>query len=202
VIFLSKKESKYSRKGRKSRIENNTILIVCGGKTEEKYFKQWNIDLGKIKVKPVTQPKNPMNIVEHAIKMRSLENYRQVWCVFDKDEFEDFDEAIFYAYKNGINTAFSNKAFEYWFLIHYEKTYRSMNIKDLIEKLSSYIGEKYKKGGQDMYNLLKDKIDIAIQNAKWGHQLHKKEGGKPSVWESCTTVYELVEELKKWKIAE
>ncbi len=96
--------------------------------------------------------------------------------------------------------AASNRAFEYWFILHYERTCKPMSIKELITKLSSYISEKYKKSGQDMYDILKDKIDIAVVNAKWSHQLHKKEGGKPSSWESCTTVYQLVEELKRWKL--
>ena len=41
--------------------------------------------------------------------------------------------------------AASNRAFEYWFILHYERTCKPMSIKELITKLSSYISEKYKK---------------------------------------------------------
>ena len=41
--------------------------------------------------------------------------------VFDKDDYPDFDEAIELAKKNGFEVAYSNQAFELWFLLHFKK---------------------------------------------------------------------------------
>ncbi|MEG0857328.1 MAG: hypothetical protein RSG52_12715 [Terrisporobacter sp.] len=39
----------------------------------------------------------------------------------------------------------------------------------------------------------------AIENAKKAHQRYMVKGGFPSAWCSCTTVYQLMEELNRWK---
>ncbi len=49
------------------------------------------------------------------------------------------------------------------------------------------------------YFILKSRMDKAIQHAKKAHQIHMSQEGVPSTWCSCTTVYQLMEELNKWK---
>ncbi|MEG0843282.1 MAG: RloB domain-containing protein [Romboutsia sp.] len=65
-----------------------------------------------------------------------------------------------------------------------------------LEKLT---GKSYNKTNDQMYDLLKNKMDDAITNAKKGYQKHKLDSNKPSDWESCTTVYTLVEQLNRWR---
>lgn len=196
---MARKRNKYERNRRPKRVANNVILIVCCGDTEKKYFRKFNIDLGEIRIKAVTQAENPTSIIEYAMKLRKMEMYRQVWCVFDKDQFEDFDEAILLGKRENIKVAFSNQAFEYWFILHYERANRPIDRRQYGDILEKYMSRPYKKLELDMYTLLKDKMDFAIENAKVIHQMHNKNGGLPSTWESCTTVYQLVEELLKWK---
>ena len=93
------------------------VLVVCGGQTEELYFKAFNRvfhpALGRISIVTAVEAKNPLQIVEYAIKARQQkDDYNAVWCVFDKDEFTDFDDAIEFAKRNNIGAAFSNQAFE------------------------------------------------------------------------------------------
>ena len=193
------RNDKYKRGKREQKTQNNTILIVCGGKTEELYFKKFRSDLGKIVVKPILNNENPKRIVERTINEKNKETYIQTWAVFDKDDFSDFDEAIQLANKNNINVAFSNQAFELWFILHYKYVAQNMprnKYEDEIEKLT---GKSYSKTNDQMYELLKNKMDDAITNAKKGHQKHKLESNKPSDWESCTTVYTLVEQLNRWR---
>ena len=45
--------------------------------------------------------------------------YQNVWVVFDKDDFEDFDKAVKCGYSKGYNIAWSNQAFEYWLYLHF-----------------------------------------------------------------------------------
>lgn len=43
-----------------------------------------------------------------------------MWCVFDKDDFKDFDEAIRKSARYPkVNCAFSNEAIEYWFTLYF-----------------------------------------------------------------------------------
>ena len=45
--------------------------------------------------------------------------YQNVWIVFDKDDFDDFDQAIQEAINRGYNVAWSNQSFEYWLYLHF-----------------------------------------------------------------------------------
>ncbi len=102
-----------TKKPQKRRKENNVILIICCGETEERYFKEFNLDLAKIKIRTITRAKCPTQIVEYARRVAVNEQYRHIWCVFDKDEYEDFDTAIQLAQKAGIGVAYSNQVIEY-----------------------------------------------------------------------------------------
>lgn len=193
------RNDKYKRGKREQKIQNNTILIVCGGKTEELYFKKFRADLGKIVVKPILNNESPKRIVERTIKEKNEATYIQSWAVFDKDDFKDFDEAIQLASRNNINVAFSNQAFELWFLLHYKYVAHNMHRDKYEREIEKFINNSYSKTDEEMYEILKPKMDNAISNAKKGHQKHKLESNKSSDWESCTTVYTLVEELNRWR---
>ena len=188
-----------ARKITKRREVNNKILIVCGGKTERLYLNKFNLELAQISIYAKLDNRNPKAIVQTAIEMKSKNNYKQVWCIFDRDNFTCFDEAIELGKKNDIRCVYSNQAYELWYVLHFERKEGSMDRKKYAEYISKKIGRKYSKTDENMYQTLKSKTNIAIQNAKIGHQLKRKDGGKPSSWESCTNMYELVEELIKWK---
>ncbi|MDQ2088049.1 RloB family protein, partial [Herbivorax sp. ANBcel31] len=138
-----------------------------------------------------------------AISKRTEGLYRQIWCVFDKDDFSDFDDAICLADKHGIGTAFSNQAFDLWFIMHFKVCNGALHRDKYEDIINSCfvrdINNRYKKPYGELYSKLKNKIEKAVNNAKVGHQNHIKNGGKPSDWESCTTVYKLVSELLKWQ---
>jgi predicted ATP-dependent endonuclease of OLD family len=96
---------------------------MCGGETEEIYFNHYKTkhkkDLENINIKVVTHKKsNPLSVVKAALEQRA--DYDEVWAVFDKDDFTDFNDAITLALDNEINCAFSNEAIEYWFFLHFE----------------------------------------------------------------------------------
>ena len=43
-----------------------------------------------------------------------------IWCVFDRDEHPQIEEAKALAAENGVLIAFSNPCFELWLLLHYQ----------------------------------------------------------------------------------
>lgn len=195
-------------------LEKPTILIVCEGEnTEPSYFKQFR--LSSATIKPIGLGYNTISLVNRAILLSQEKNYNQVWCVFDKDDFAitDFNNAIAIAEANNFGVAYSNQAFEYWILLHFDDHQGAgMHRKDYNDKLNSllkpynvtYDGENSKIITQHIFELLEGidiktqtyRVDLAIARATRNYNLltHKN----PAIEESSTTVFRLVEELLKY----
>ena len=102
-----------------------TFLIVCEGeKTEPNYFNSFRVRTATIKVEGAGD--NTVNLVRIALRLRKEQAkegspYDQVWCVFDRDDFpaEHFNEAFAVAQEHGVEIAYSNQAFELWYLLHF-----------------------------------------------------------------------------------
>ena len=121
-----------------------------------------------------------------------------VWCVFDKDSFsdEDFGNAINKAKAKGYKVAYSNEAFELWFLLHFHYYDMALGRDDYIVKLTEHLKRKYRKNDLFMYETLLSKQEEAIKNAK--KLLSKYIPVNPSNNNPSTTVFELVEYLNQF----
>ena len=149
---------------------------------------------------------NTTSLVEKAISIRDTaatrkRYYDQCWVVFDKDDFpaREFNRAIIMAQKNGFRVAYSNQAFEYWFLLHfnlYSGPLHRDNYATMLTKLCGMTYSKREGFGALMYNRLLQHQPIAIHNAKT--VLQEISHGNPAMEESSTTVHLLVEELNKY----
>jgi len=194
--------------------EKPTILIVCEGKnTEPSYFNQFK--LSSATVKPIGEGYNTISLVNRAIQLANEKSYDQVWCVFDKDDFSesDFNNAILIAKANNFGLAYSNQAFEYWLILHFNDhqgggMHRD-DYDDRINKLIKpfkvfYDGKKSKMIDEDFFELLdgfdkktgEKRVDLAIKRAERNYNHH--DHSNPSREESTTTVQELVKELLKY----
>lgn len=216
---LKRKENK-----RKEAVRNirQYFLIVCeGGKTEPNYFEAFKKDLPKgvldsadIEIEGTGY--NTLSLINKAIEIRELKEkinnraFDQVWVVFDRDEFSanNFNNAIFKAegLTPKIYCAWSNEAFEIWYLLHFQFFQNGMNrndYKSLIEReLSEKMGEpfEYKKNSYEIYELLKNygDLDQAIAWAKALEQLFVSNTNYAD-HNPCTKVHLLVEQLLKLK---
>lgn len=182
-----------------------SFLIVCEGeKTEPDYFKAFRMTAATVKA--VGQAMNTMTLVSKAIGIRDADQkrkkfYDQCWVVFDKDDFpaKDFNRAIHFAKENGFRVAYSNQAFEYWFLLHYNLYTGAIHrnqYKDMLTKLTNMPYSKSDGYGAIMYNLLLSRQQQAINNAET--VLAEISHGNPAEEESSTTVQRLVMELNKY----
>jgi hypothetical protein len=190
--------------------EKPFILIVCEGKnTEPSYFKQFRISTATIKT--VGEGYNTTSLVKRADELSKEKEYEQVWCVFDKDDFpnQDFNTAITNARSKSFGVAYSNQAFEYWIILHFEdhqggSMHRGeyhKKINDLLKPFEvKYDGSKIIT--EDIFEVLegidektkKARKQLAIDRAKKIYNrldIH----ANPAKEESSTTVFELVEEL-------
>lgn len=182
------------------------FLIVCEGeKTEPNYFKNFPLPPYAIDVRGLG--KNPENLVKQAIKIsRKEKEYDQVWCVFDRDSWtpNDFNTAITYAEQNGIKIAYSNEAFELWYLLHFDYRDTAMSreghksaLTDKLRKAELIPSkEEYRKNSQNMYEILQSKQGRAIKNAK--KLLEQYDPPKPTDDNPSTTVHLLVEQLNRF----
>lgn len=182
-----------------------SFLIVCEGvRTEPDYFKAFRMTAAKVKA--TGQAMNTTSLVNKAISIRDADQkkkrtYDQCWIVFDKDDFpaKDFNEAIALAERNGFKVAYSNQAFEYWFLLHFNLYKGALHRNNYPDMLTRLIGIPYSKTeafGAIMYNRLLHLQPQAIKNA--AAVLSEISHGNPALEESSTTVHLLVEELNKY----
>ncbi|MPM98051.1 hypothetical protein SDC9_145232 [bioreactor metagenome] len=153
--------------------------------------------------------KETLRVVKKAIDIRSQKTiepfYDSVWTVFDKDSFSerDFNSAIKKANDHNIKCAWSNEAFELWYILHFEYMHTGLMRKDYKKKLEVHIKKKegkyfkYKKNIENMYELLA-KYGSQKQAINWAKKLeenHIVRGREYAKQNPCTRVYALVEEL-------
>lgn len=178
------------------------ILIVCEGeKTEPSYFRAFPEKpdvFDSLDIKGIGN--NTVYVVNKAIELRDKaikegNPYIETWAVFDKDDFpqKDFESAIKIAVENKIHVAYSIECFELWYLLHFNFYDTGMHRTDYFDKLSILLKQKYEKNNENMYSLLKSRIDTAIKNAS---KLHVKQMSLPIQEQNpVTLVYELVQKL-------
>ena len=201
--------SKYKRKS-PNRDLRNKVLILCGGKAEEIYFNKfkqtYKDGLSNVTVKITTcKRSNPMAVVDEAISLQ--DTYDELWCVFDKDDFDDFDEAIKKVSRYPkINCAFSNEAIEYWFTLYFSNKVGHISKNRLNQMISKQFGVEYDKSSK-IINRICEKlqtldIEVAEECAKRGYEYHELNSGRNfSDWRSCTSVFMLTKRLRKWNEA-
>ncbi|MCA2812883.1 MAG: RloB domain-containing protein [Microcystis sp. M090S1] len=201
--------SDYLRRQIKTRETRKKFLIVCEGeKTEVNYFKAFTVPK-QIEVRVKGEGKNSWSLVKKAIQiidnLKQDDSFDQIWCVFDKDNCskEQFNQAERLAKENNIKIAYSNEAFEIWFILHFQyldiATSRSEYLKILTNQMKKHgllnEQEKYEKNREDMYEKLKPYQKTAITNAAKIIQDRDEAKKHPFDANPSTTVQELVQEL-------
>ena len=201
-------KSKSTARKSKQRPLRDTFWILCEGKTEKKYFDEIKQEVARgfgsqIKIK--TEAVCPNRIVNRAFALiqQKKQNTNQIWCVFDKDQYDDFDEAIKQARAHPnrkIHVAYSNPCFEIWLCLHFHLISSALNNRQNIDKacqlLKNNLCIEYQKGQTELFLPLKDKLAQAIDNAKKLEAMHKKSRKKhPSQKNPSTTIHKLIEKL-------
>lgn len=178
------------------------FLIICGGEqTEPNYFKAFRTPKVVVTVQAIGR--SPLEVVEGGHKrrleeQRKGEQYDQVWCVFDRDEFlgQDFNGAIALAAKYGMGVAYSNEAFELWYLLHFHYLNTAVSRRDYIVRLHALLGHPYAKNSETMYAELERRIADAVRNAE--RLLAQYDPPNPANDNPSTTVHLLVDQLLRY----
>lgn len=156
-LFKKRREARKQRQHETKTPKANSYLIVTEGKRTEPYY------FNGLKKLIVEKVGGMVNVVENpSIKIHGVGSstgklieiadqlvkdakvlYQNVWVVFDKDDFEDFDQAIQDGLKKGYHIAWSNQAFEYWLYLHFHYSDSALHrmVYKLVEELKSYLDE-------------------------------------------------------------
>jgi hypothetical protein len=200
----SSRQSKIPYDNRKVRNRKRFFIVCEGEKTEPNYFKNFSVDVDIRLIKG--EGKDTKSLVETAISLKNdseSDERDRVWCVFDRDknpnnpnDSKNFKSAITLARNNGIDVAYSNDAFELWYLLHFNYYHTQISRKDYPDMLTELLGHKYQKNSETIYEELKDKQENAIKNAK--RLLQEYDRPNPESDNPSTTVHLLVEELNSF----
>ena len=173
-----------------------TFLIVCEGKqTEPNYFRAFRVNAHVV---ILGLGAHSLGLVQETCALQVEGEYDQVWCVMDRDSWpaEHFNAALEIGRAKGVRMAYSNQAFEVWYLLHYSYHDVATDRSDYGRLLARRLGRPYRKNDREMYSLLKVQQADAIRNAtrlldSYGSR-HNPEQDNP-----CTTVHLLVQELTR-----
>lgn len=203
-LFHKRKAKAKQQLERKSKLRSpydNVLIVVEGEKTERDYLKKL-IDKYKINTanfEIVGKGEGPLSIATTAIQKfdeayGTPNSFDQVFCVFDRDSFGDFNDAVTLCEnKNSeiisrmkelgeepdeereyFKAITSNPCFEYWVLLHlnytdkgYSATGRRSICDSVIDDIKALIGG-YEKGNiKELEFLFDDKcIKAAIDNSR------------------------------------
>ena len=204
------------------RPKRRNILIVCEGeRTEPNYFRAFCRKLvgGEgDRVEVVGIGDNTLHLVEEAKKIverrarGEAPPFYHVWVVFDKDEFPDdqFDNAIRAIetedaqFRAGASphwsAAWSNEAFELWYLLHFQEALGgAMGRDEMCRRLSALFASDlgvvggYRKNAPDVFERLMARLPLAIERGE--RAFGKWRGRAPHECNPATRVFELVRQL-------
>lgn len=219
-LFRKRREARRERRHEYKNPKANSFLIVTEGKrTEPLYFKGiqklirkkigGNVDVVEMPVIDIHgEGCSTVSLIEMTDRIVKDANimYQNIWVVFDKDDFEDFDQAVQKGIDKGYHVAWSNQSFEYWLYLHFDYSDSALHREDWKAKLDEIFRKYglgsgvYKKNYEDIYNMVNsyDGVNTAIRNAKRRMSGFDKKACKPSEYDPGTTVYKLVEELNQY----
>lgn len=210
----SKNDEKDSLRKTNTRKLRQFILIVCEGtKTEPNYFEAIKNKLPRGSVDKLTIKglgRNTTSLIDAAIvhvehrKESTQQNFDQVWIVFDRDSFtkNQVNTANTRIMELGFHSAFSNEAFELWYILHFEYLDAKIDRKSYIKNLNRIFKKldlgKYAKNSENMYDTLQEygNEQNAISYANKLLNLH--EGKTAFDSQPSTKVHLLITELNKY----
>lgn len=154
-LFKKRREQRKQRKREFKTPKANSFLIVTEGeRTEPFYFKGIQklikekvggaVDVIEVPTIDVygqgSSTEKLIEITERLVKEARI-IYQNIWVVFDKDDFNDFDEAIKRGQSMGYNIAWSNQSFEYWLYMHFAYSDSALHREEWNKKLDEVFAQ-------------------------------------------------------------
>lgn len=189
-----------------------TIIFTEGIKTEPFYIegitkkvnRKYSEYTSNDRIMVIGTGRNTRSLLKYARKM-VFENYpycKDVWIMYDKDDFpyDDFDNTQFSVKGKKDNNqvyhvAWSNECIELWFVLHFQLLKANVCREQYHKILKKHFA--YKKTLENIYDILEDKTQIAIERSKSLYNSYDKDS-PPSKRAPSTRVHELIELLQSF----
>jgi len=205
----------YAMKSKEANVQR--FLVICeGANTEPCYFEAFPVATAEVKTYGMGRSKT--SLVEYVMELVGQEKHdpeREIWIVFDMDvdfnadaslQKEDFNQAVTLAERQGFKVAYSNDAFELWFVLHYQLIEQALTRIEYYKLISNHWNISYERIGKnerfcrDIYDRLEQDGKASQQNAiRHAERLFEAHAHlPPSSKNPCTTVFSLVNELNKY----
>lgn len=192
------------RLGRRTEIRHRRryLIVAEDAKSGLEYLLSFKVPSTIARIESEGGAGNTLSVVERALELREQakrENspYVHVWCVIDRDDHPlDRYRAAFRLAENcpDVTVIWANECFEIWYLLHF--CYRDTSIRrgDIFRELEKpgYLNRRYNKADAEVFDLLKDRCDDAIRNARRLLQFSGSNEVNPS-----TNLHELVGKLRE-----
>lgn len=204
--YTPKKRNSNSRKRKK------VIFIATEGKnkTERLYFKKFNSDKVQMRFAKggSTDPVNMVSELLSECKDMGFdpEAGDMAYCVLDSDfsinKNNQMALADKKAKKNDLSLIVSSPCFEIWYLCHYEYSTKVFGSnEEVIDELKKRMPQ-YDKNKEDMYEILLQMKDNAVENAKKLEKYNLQSGKKLHTVEfmPSTEVYRIIEIIVKAEV--
>ncbi len=204
------------KRNRHQRPPRTILHIFCEGESEKNYIKGYKSSHcpGKRTVIVESTDKNtPIQLVDEAVKMkndgeRSMKG-DSFWVVYDRESEQKYPDKLHAQARNNaeredIKIAISNVCFEVWILLHFQENVGPYTCHDDLSKKSDFRKHlpSYDKADKKVFDLLKDKVDTARDNAPRSNNRTKDSANPewtlPHQWNPYTNVYELLDEIDRF----
>ncbi|ARW47388.1 RloB family protein [Acetobacter pasteurianus] len=163
-------------------------IFFEGSNSEPDYFYalERSFPCSLIKLVPIKKSGSPDNIVKEclvkknylATKAASYEKNDEIWAVFDKDDFDSFEQAVETCRLKNIRVGFSNPCFELWLVLHKKNYTKESNTKE-IQKECEKLYPGYLENGKTLnFDKIIKNLHEAENRASSLRQHHKEEEEK------------------------
>lgn len=215
-FFKKKKAALQARKQEQLTPKVNSFLIVSEGKKTEPYYFEGiakaisasfgeGVSVEKPIINTCGEGKCTVSLVNEAVSIVKKAHimYEHQWVVFDKDDFLDFDEAIELAEKSGFKAAWSNQSFEFWLYLHFNYSDAALHRNEWVKKLDELFVSRginpkgYQKNDPNIFEIVSSYGSLSSA-VSFAIGISKNHSPKlpPSKQDPCTSVYQLILELK------
>jgi hypothetical protein len=149
-------------------------------------------------------PAGPLQLVKRAIEAKRAgardeargrgRPYDQIWCIFDRDEHPNFDEAVSLAAVHGINLAISNPCIELWFILHFEDRAAFINRNEAQRRAAELLKCRKVLAAAALDRLI-ERYPLAADRARKLDSKHRDDGSAPGTNPS-SGCWRLIDEIR------
>lgn len=195
------------------------LVYAEGTKTEPYYVEDLKLFLSEelhvdkkdieIVAPHIVKSKHTCELVEYArndvmARKKNGETINYVWVFYDKDSFDDFDEAYRAIQLLNSNTdditwfaCWSNECFEVWAYHYFEKLNTPLSREDYIPKINEFLKkrgcrEEYRKNRKDLHHFLTRNGGSIEKAMKW---MKEKDDGNDKKPNPSSGIYQFAEYL-------